>query len=234
MAKFILDIEDSIKTGFTDFKKANTLAIKNTLDTQAGLTRRNAIKKIQDNFTLRNTFTKRNIRFEKTEGNVISKMESRVGATQPASYMRLQELGGQRPDADGRTAIGQAMSRTGQNRRKPVSRSLYIQKISKKIVRGPFKRNLKTSRSRSVASMFVAQKKKLFIKRNNNIYRVSSIFASGGKVKSQIEHFYNIQTKAIHINPDPWLEPATLKPARDGFNIYKSQIKKLWKNADVN
>lgn len=232
MTKFILDIDDKITPGFVNFKKANIQAIQNTLNIQAALTRRNAIKNVKDNFVLRNTYTTRNIQFEKTSEKNISKMESRVGALDRADYMKTQELGGQRTDSDGRTAIGQKGARKAQSRGKPVVKSLYVRRIGKKIVKGPFKKNLKTSKSKIVAAMFVAQKKKLYIKKNENIYFVNSIYSHGGNIKADIKHIYNIQTRPLVIKADPWLLPATFKPARDGANIYKVQIRRLWKDGN--
>jgi len=233
MTKFILDIDDKITPGFTNFKEANIRGIRNTLNTQAALTRRNAVKTIKQDFTLRNTFTVRQIQFDKTSETDISRMEAVIGATKRAAYMELQETGGQRPDSDGRTAIGQDDARIAGSGKKPVSKSLYMRRVGKKIVKGPFKKNLKTSRSKTVAAMFVAEKKKLFVKRNNNIYKVRSIFKSGNKVNANLTHIYNIQTGPIIIKSEPWLLPATFKPARDGANIYKSQMKKLWKDGDL-
>ena len=234
MAKFILEIDDKITPGFENFKKANVIGIRNTLNVQAGLTRRNAIRNVQDEFILRNRFTKSQVQFEKTNSSIISTMESRAGATKKADYMKLQELGGQRPDFDGRTAIGQKKARVGGSSRKPVSRPLYMQRVKKKIVKGPFKKNYKTSKSKMVASMAVAEKKKLFIKRGDNVYRVISFYRSGrNNIKARLQHLYNIQTKPIHIDAEPWLLPATVKPARDGHNIYKSEMKKLWRDGKI-
>jgi len=233
MTKFILDINNPMKRGFDDYKKANTMAIRNTLNIQAALTRKNAIEIIKEDFTLRNSFTEDSISFKKTRSKSIPKMESKAGALQRAKYMRLQELGGQRPDLDGRTSIGQADARIGRSKRKVVSKSLYITAVKKKIVRGPFKKKFKSSKAKKTAALFVAQKKKLFIKRNNNIYSVQSIHKSGGKVKTRISHIYSIQTRPLHIKPSPWLEPASRKPARDGENIFRSQIHKMLKNKKI-
>lgn len=234
MAKFILTIEDGVNKGFTNYKEANIKGVRNTLNTMAALTRKNAIKNVKNNFTLRNTYTTKNIIFKKADKTIIAGMESQAGALKRAKYMKLQEEGGQRPNVDGRTAIGQKNARKGNSSRQVVSRNYYIKRIAPRIVRGPFKKKFKSSKAKMVASMHVAHKKKLFLKRGGNIYRVSSVFSSGGHTKAKLDHLYHITTKQIFIDREPWLLPATKKPVRDGPNIYKSSMKKLWKDGTIN
>ena len=63
--KLDIDVE-KINRGFIDINKASNMAARNTLNIIAAITRKNFVKNVQDNFTLRNKFTVGNIRFEKT------------------------------------------------------------------------------------------------------------------------------------------------------------------------
>jgi len=231
--KLILD-DRGLRRGFVNFKSANIVAVKNTLNIAAGLTRRNAVANVKKDFILRNSWTVRNIQFEKVNTNKIKKMESRVGATSRAGYMADQESGGQRKrSSTGNTSIGQKYARQGQSKNRPVSKSKYISRVGKKIVKGKMSKNYTSHKARFVAVMAKAYQKKLFIKRGQNIYRVANFTASGGRVRAQLQHIYNIVEKNIYLAPEPWLKPATVKPARDIFNIYKSQLRKLWKDGKI-
>lgn len=231
--KLVID-DKNLKRGFVDFAKANSIATRNTLDTLAALTRKNAVKNIKDDFTLRNTFTVRNIQFQKVETDVIDNMESRIGATQKAKYMENQELGGRRKRRGRATAIPQTTTRIGGSFGKSVSKEFYIKKISRNIIRGKHKRRFPTHRAASVSQMFEAFKLKKFVKRGNNIFWVKSITKTGrNKVRARTERLYYIEQSNIMLDKRPWLEPALKKPVRDGPNIHKSQIKKLFKEAII-
>lgn len=226
-------IDHGVQKGIKDFQTLKNTAVRNTLDTCAGLTRRNAVKNVKDDFTLRNNFTVANIRFEKVATRNIGMMQARAGATEKASYLRTQEEGGDRLKRGAVTAIGKAAARAGNSMARPVSRGKYITKIQPRIVKGAHKKKQPSHQAYGVAQMAVAFKKKKFLKRNSNIYTVESFSSVHGKVTARLKHIYNIQTKTIKVNRETWLEPAIIKPANDLPRIYKSNLKKLWKYADI-
>lgn len=234
--KIKLNIDDkSLQRGFVDFKSANKIAVKKTLNIVAAMTRRGAVKNVKDDFTLRNTFTVRNIQFDKVETNTISKMRSRTGATQRADYLETQHTGGtRRKKRPGRTAIAAKGARISGSKARPVSRKNYISKIAPRTVRGSQKRRFRSHKGYAVAQMFVAYNKNKYLKRRGSIYRVRSISGGSGKpVRARLEHLYVITPKTIFIKRVNWLESATRRPARDLGNIHKSQLRKLWKNGKI-
>jgi len=234
--KFILD-DKKLMRGFSDFPKANVRSTRDTLNTVAAISRRNAIDHVQRDFILRNTFTTRNIQFDKAEGDIISKMVSRTGATERADYMETQETGGKRKlssKSSGGTAIPQKTTRLGRSARKEVSKSFYLRSIRGKLVRGRMKKNFTSHKARFVARAAVAHKTGKFIKRKSGAIVVVNQFSKSGRnrVTASTDLLYTLSKGRIYIKPDPWLRPSIAKPVRDFFNIYKSNLRKLWKNGE--
>ena len=236
--KIKLDLDDrSLKRGFADFPKANLEAVKNTLNTAAALTRRGGIQNVRDDFTLRNTFTTRNIQFEKAEGSSINQLESRAGATERAKYMAKQESGGIRDlskKSKGSTAIPTTGVRIGFSGAKPVNKKMYLRSIRKKMVKGRIRKNFKSPKARMVARMFVANREnKLFRRSDGSIIRVKQFSKSGrNRVTARTQLLYTLVRRPLIIKKQPWLEPATVKPSRDLDNIYRSNLRKLWKTGN--
>lgn len=225
-----LNLDDKgLSRGFGDFKTANKIAVRNTLNTAAALTRRNAINKVKKEFTLRNTFTVRSIQFEKVQSNTISKMVSRAGALERASYMDTQETGGRRARKGSVTAIPQKNSRMGSSSSRIVSKARYISKIQPRIIKGSHSKVMPSHRAYGVSQMAMAYKKKMFLKRRNNIYFVESFVSRNGRVRARLKHLYNIQEKPLNIKKEKWLEPSTKRPSENLDKIYRGQLRKLWK-----
>ena len=230
---FQLDFDEAAThRGFANIKRAQSIAVSNTLNVQAAITRKGYIKNANESLIMRNTFTKRNIRFDKNINRVISRMESRAGATEKADYMALQEEGGNRkPKSGSNLAIPQLAARGGSNAR-VVSKTLYLRRIKKHTVKGPFKRR-GTKKSRSVARAFVAKRENKFLNYSGNIYRVTSFNKSGNTIKYTKTHLYNVSETRTRVIGQPMLKPAALKAGRDGQNIYNSQVRKLLRQKKI-
>ena len=128
MAEFTLKIDDKgLKAGFVDFEKANTIAVRNTLNTQAALSRKNYLKIVREDFTLRNDKTTKRIQFDKATQEHINQMESRVGSK--SDYMALQEEGGiKRSKKGSRIAIGERPVRISRSSAKAIPKANYLNK----------------------------------------------------------------------------------------------------------
>ncbi len=229
MAEFLLKIDDrGLTQGFVDFEKANTIAVKKTLDTQVALSRRNYLKNVQDDFVLRNTFVKRSIQFDKVDATTINNMVARVGSKAP--FMAMQEEGGiKRAKSGNRLAIPSRAARGGSNAM-VVAKGVYLRRMkSRQMVRGAFKKKYQSRKARNVARMAVAHKTDKFIKKKDGIYKVDAFRARGGRVRIRMRRLYKFETGAVRIKPTGHLENAIKKPVQDGPNIHKSQIKKLLK-----
>lgn len=213
--------------GFVNVQKANRIAVRNTLNTQAYLTRKNAINEVKSNFTLRNRFTISQIQVTPVKKDMrfaIRNMESRIGATEKADYLDRLERGGiRRPKSGNKLAIPQLGARGGSNRRL-VRKQYYLKFIKNKVIRGKYQK-AKTYRSKLVARAAVAYNQSKLIYYNKNIYKITSFDKTTRKFKMQL--LYHVGKSSTRTPADPWLYPAGLKPARDGQNIYNSQLRKL-------
>lgn len=221
--------QKKLQRGFVDIQKANVIATRNTLNTMAALTRRNSVNNLHSEFINRNTFTKRQIQFDKTTSEKISSMEAVTGATEKASYMALQEDGGiNKPIKGGNLAIAHNRARGG-SRTSLVRKANYQRKIKSKSVRGKFKKNFKSRKAMMVARAYVAKKENKFIKTNSGVFDVSTFKKSKTRIKFRKNMIYNTKERSVRIQSTPWLSPATKKPIQDGQAIYNSQINKLLK-----
>ena len=222
--------------GFKDFDTANRNAVRETLTQAAGITRKTAVARIKQDYTLRNDFTVRSIVYDKATQAEIRDMASTVGALRRAYYMEQQELGGTR--RHGRmgtkttnTGLPMRPTRVGESPAKPVSTLYYVSKIKRQSVgRGAFKRRGLSAAARSVAQMWVGWKNELYVKRNLDVFRVDT-FARRGRdnVSVRMTHLYSIHTAPIRVTKHVWLEPSVERGKRDMVNIYKWQLKKQWK-----
>jgi len=226
--RMVIDDPSKIDLITDDMKSLMFKAAKNTVNIQAALTRKNALETIQQ-FTLRNTFTKRQIQYTPCqEENPVSfsQIESHVGATEKAPYMERQEEGGIHSNPNGGpVAIPTIASRGGSNKN-PVQKKMYRSKIQPKIIKyNP--QNGATPSSALVKAAKKAYEVNGFLKYNKNIYKVVSFNKAGNKVNFKLEMIYFRGLTSTVTKQAPWLQPASLKPAQDGQNIFNSQIEKL-------
>lgn len=230
--KLEIDTE-KINRGFVDLEKASNISAKNTLNIVAALSRKNYIKNVKNNMILRNTFTTRNIRYTKTETENISLMESRVGATEKASYLKLHEESGRRKSKRGSSlAIPQNYARGGSHRR-PVSKSYYLRKLKSGKIKGKFKRKFRSKRAMGVARAYVAYREKKILKYSDNLFLVHSFVKQKNKIKYKKHHIYNVSQKTAYIKQTKMLEPAIEQPIKDAQNIYNSQMNKLLRSKKI-
>jgi hypothetical protein len=225
--------DEPLIRGFKDFGAANKQAIRNTLNIAVSLSRRNAIENIRKNFTLRNTYTEKSIAYDKADQSEIKDMQAAVGARPRAYYLETQEEGGLRKKKDGKTgpvALPMREVRGGRSMSQTVTKSKYISKIKRQIIRGKFRNNKLSVKARNVASMFAAKRLNKYIKRGSDIFSVIGIEKIGrNRIRARLAHLYSIDRKPIRVRARPWLQPAIQKPARDLPYIYRAQLKKQWK-----
>jgi hypothetical protein len=115
-AKLVINDPESFHLLTTDMKETIIKAAINKVNIQAARTKTKAIQIIKTDFTVRNTFTARQVQYtQMPQGRYsLSLIQSTVGITEKASYMARQELGGARRPATGKTlAIPTAAARGG-------------------------------------------------------------------------------------------------------------------------
>jgi hypothetical protein len=95
LANMVLDDPARFNILTDDLKSKIITAATNTANIQAALTRKKALVEINENFTLRNNFTVRQIQFTKTENvKTLDAIRAEIGATDRVPYMKRQEEGG--------------------------------------------------------------------------------------------------------------------------------------------
>ena len=220
-----------LKFGFANIKKAAEISIKNTLNTVAFLSRKNALQNINNDFNLRNNLTKKNIQVEKAENTSISNMFSSVGARDKISYMALHEEGGIKKSKTGNNILmAQTAARNGSNSNL-VSKELYYNKIKRNIIK--YNKGKGNKKSRLIAAAYEAYKKNKFLRYKDNIYKITGFTKAGDKTYFTKEHIYNLSQKEARIEKREWLKPAIEKPIKDFQNIFNSNINKLLKSKHI-
>ncbi len=210
--------DDAANKIFSNAEKAQIIAVKGTLNTMAALSRRNAVSNVTEDLTLRNTHTVRNIQYETAKGNNPATMQSRIGATERADYLRFQEEGGTRKNSTGgNLAIPTDKARAGGGYNRVVSRSKYLNKIQGV---GSSKRLRKGRWFQAVKKAYTG---KFFLYLRNGIYQVKSFIDSSN---FKLDMIYKKQPSA-KVQKNEWLAPSVDQPAKDGQKIYNSQMTKL-------
>ncbi|MFC2603626.1 MAG: hypothetical protein ACFNX0_06970 [Treponema sp.] len=231
IAKMIIKDPESFHVLTTDTKKMILLAATNTVNIQAALAKKNITKKIKDNFITRNTFTTRQVQFDKMPFGLygLRVIHSTVGITQKAAYMERQEKGGpHKPEIGLKLAIPTDIARSG-NKRKPVTKMYRVNKIRMQKVKGPFKKNIASKKSRQVARAYIAFKTGKLIAYNNNLHKVTRFSAQNGNVSFKLKQVYNFSKTQTVTPPTPFFKASCEKPAADGQKIFNSQMNKLQK-----
>lgn len=230
-SQYRMVIDDPSKIGLLteDMKKLVIRGAAQTVNIQAVLTRKNAVKILKGEFTLRNSFTTGgiNLHFDRADEDARSfgEVSSTVGAVR--QYMERQEEGGIHADpGGGKLAIPTDEARGGDNK-KPVPRSMYIKKVRRKMYEYNPAQRKGTPGSNLVAVAATAFKEGAFLKYGENIYRVTDFRSGGGDVEFDLEMVYFRQLSQTETKAHPWLEPAMRKPAADRQRIFNSQMNKL-------
>ena len=235
----VLKIDDNMKGFLGKFQDASNIAMVRTLNTQAALSRKDAIKNVKADFTIRNNFTTRQIQFEKateTRNTTLAyRAESRVGATKKAGYMKLQEEGGKKRNkaGSGNISIGRRAARGGSTGN-VIQNKYHLRNITRwDFAWGGYTQFHKSKKAKHVALAAAAFKNKKLILAKNRILEVTAFKASGRKPRIKTRVLYTVEHKNVMVKSNPWLEPATRKPAVDGPNIYKHALKKLFKEGKI-
>lgn len=221
----LISLKDGITSGFVDIIAANKIAVKNTLNTVAFLSRRNAHKKIDEEFIVRNKFVKSNIRVDKAVDGELSSMQSEIGATEKADFMEIQEFGGNRiaKKTGSRIAIPQVTARGG-NRKNLVRKENYLKLVKKSFIRPSGNIVRDASKAKSLNK---------FIIHKHNIYKITSFIKRRNSVTFKKVLVYQNKEKSVRIKGVYWLRDSIDKPMQDSQNIYNSQIKKMLKSKEI-
>jgi hypothetical protein len=229
-AKPIIKDPENFHILTADMKKTIIKAAINKVNIQAARTRTKAVQNIKADFTIRNTFTARQVQYtQMPQGRYsLSKIQSTVGITEKASYMARQELGGIRRPAIGKTLAIPTVAARGGNNASLVLRQNYISRLRKKTVKGGnYSRKGGTYRSKLVARAYVAYKHDLFMRFTDKLFKVTGFRKSSEGVSFLLHQIYGFDKKTTVTRPQPWLKPASEAVARQGERIFINEMHKL-------
>ena len=226
--RLVIDDPEAFHLLTTDMKEQIIQGAIATVNMQAALTRKNAVRIVQSDFVLRNNFTIRQIQYqpmEKSRFISLANITARAGITEKADYMARQEAGGSRRSRGGNNlAIPTARARGG-NKGSPVLKKYYLQRL-RRVGGGGHTTQGHTFRSWLVAKAAVAFKNNLFMRHNDRLFAVTSFGRTGGRVSFKMEQIYNFAHEETVTPASPWLWPASEQPAKDVESIFISQMRK--------
>ena len=212
---------------FKDAEKKCIKACINTVNIQAASSRKEGIINVKKNFTIRNTWTERNIVYTQCPQNVtnINQIQSEVGATERAEYMERQEKGGiHKPKTGSQLAIPNTMARGGSNNKKVLYKFNYsnIKTVGKAL-------KATTRSCRYVARAFIASKNKLLMSvGTKTLFQITNFTKSGDSISFKQTPIYNLKFTQTKTPAQPWLKPATDQQAKEAQQIYNYQLDKLF------
>jgi hypothetical protein len=228
LANMILDDISSFHLLTTDLKEKIIEAARNKVNIQAGMARKKALANIQSDFTLRNTWTARQIQYTQwPQGRyALSVIQATVGATEAASYMERQEKGGTHRPLQGKTLAIPTDAARGGSKAAPVLRQNYMSKVMKKAVRFGSYLTDGSQGARIIAMAAQAAKKGGFISMNRRLFRVENFIQRDQGVTFRLRQFYGFERKSTLTPASPWLLPAVEAVAAEGEKIFAQQMKK--------
>lgn len=209
-----------------DIKKTQKLAAVNTVNRVAFTARKNAISNIEKNFTLRNTFTTRNIIVTPAQKSArLDDIRAYTGATEKAEYMARQETGGTKRAPSGKNLIiPNTRARGGSNKntvRKKFRYDNVIQNTVSWSARGG------SRKARLVATAFIAARDKKFMRLNDAFFQVNNFRKGKRKVSFKLKEILNLKHQTTQTPAKPWLEPASEAAAALMQDIYNQEMDKL-------
>ncbi len=213
------------------FPKAVQFAERNTLNDLAFEGKKATTKQIRENFTIRNTWTRRSIRISRARypGD-----PAVLGSTE--EYMARQEFGGSKGKT-GREGVpiptNYAAGQTiGQGtRKKAVTERNRLDKIrlAGRTVRGKSKRQTNFLR---VLEAIRSGQKEIFMDlgRRQGIFRVlggarGARNARGGASGARVRMIYDMTRSTVTTQADPWLAPATAKAVEKRGQFWQARLR---------
>jgi hypothetical protein len=230
--RLVIDDPENFHLLTTDMKEQIIKGGIATVNVQAALTRRYAIENVKADFTLRNNFTTSQIRFDPMpQGRyALSAIHSTIGITERAGYMARQESGGEHKPESGKTlAIPTNQARAGGSKGAPVLKNYRVSSLKRQKVKVNFSGNMEnaSSKYKQVMRAAAAFNENKLIQYGGNLHFVKDFRSNSSRVSFRLQQVYSFDKEETETRANPWLEPAYLKVAQDGENIFISQMRKL-------
>lgn len=191
--------------------------------------RKNAISNIEKNFTLRNTFTTRQIFTTPARKNSnLKNIKAYTGALDPAGYMARQETGGsKKSDTGANLIIPNTRARGGANSNRVQKRYTYANVIKNT---AHWSNRKGSRRARMVATAYYAAKHSKFMRIGDSFFRISKFRKTKGstpKVKFTAQQILNLKHKTTYTPKKEWLKPASEYAEKLTPQFYQQEMDKL-------
>lgn len=203
---------------YKDVEKRFIKAGINTVNIVAATARKNALKEIENNFTLRNNFTLKGVQFTQCQRSVtkLNDIVSVVGIDRKRGYMERQELGGIKKSSTGSNlVIPHTITRGGNNSGKVKAKYRYSN------IKQRFYKRQGNSKMALAVAAFNAAKNHGFIRIDNTIFEVKSFESKRDNRMFVSKPVLNLKHKTTATPKKEWLRPAadyTAKIMQDVFN----------------
>ena len=202
-------------------KKALPFAQKNTLNTAAFDTMKNAKKVIKKKFINRNKWTINSVRVNKVRGLNTKTMKSSVGSLQ--EYMATQEFGGTKTKPAIQTSYSSGEGESAKPRKKLPRRANKLANIQLRNRR----RKGKSARQKNFIAVREAAKsgdKYVYLERlkrnKKGIFKVI-----GGKRRPRVKMVADLSRQSVKIKRRPWLQPSVKRTGKNMKSIYVDKLK---------
>ena len=228
IAKFALENPNAIKDMCDDLKKKIVKSAVFALNTVAFEARGNVVASIEKTFTLRNNFTTRQVQYTKANAyyknvNSLKDINSKVGITEEAGYMALQDTGGYRTGKKGNLRIPTDKSRAGSSKSGKVQKKYHLGSLVR--LSGEYKRE-GTSKSRAVARAYVAAKTGKVVNYGKNIFKISNFRKNGGNVSFDKQMIYEGTHDKTYVPGANFFMPACEKAAENIQKLFNDYMDK--------
>ena len=229
----ILKGVNAYEKAMKDVKNKMATAAAAAVTKTAYTARKNAISNIEKNFTLRNTFTTRQIfTTPARKSTSLKNIKAYTGALDPAGYMARQETGGiKKSDSGANLIIPNTRARGGANTNKVQDRYTY-KNVIKNTVRWSNRNG--SRRARMVATAYYAAKQSKkhpkFMRIGNSFFRISKFRKTKGstpKVKFTAQQILNLKHKTTYTPQKEWLKPASEYAEKLTPQFYQQEMDKL-------
>ena len=202
-------------------------AAVNTVNITAAISRQNAQRMMQKNFTLRNTFTQNSVIYSKCPPGVsqLKNVKSEMGLLPKAGYMALQETGGKKTSpTSSNLIIPNTNARLGSNSnrvKKFYQYSNIRQNLKPRTVNG----QPSNSKMALAVAAYNAAKSKGFVRVNNTIFQVLKFKPDNRLFSSR--PILNLKYKSVFVPARPWMQPAIDFAQNLMQDIYNKEMDKL-------
>lgn len=199
-------------------KTAIPFASKNMLNAVAFATRAESAKNLEQKMVLRNAFSKKSLRVEKTNTLKISQQESITGSIAP--YLEKQEFGYTETKKGSHGVPIATTYASGEGEKARIRRRLP-RKPNKMANISIRRKAQKVSNVDAIQHAAASGRKYVFLelKRSKGIFRIV-----GGKRKPRLKMVWDLSRPSVVAPANPWLGPATITASKQMGAIYEKSL----------